>query len=71
MKTNKNNEDKEPKKVYRSMLEIRQGFFPKAQAKKAVEDQRRDPKTCGTGLTDDIMEEFRNRLGTKLGACKG
>lgn len=71
MKIDKKTEQKAQQDVCRSILEVRQRFFPKAQAKKIEGEKSRDPKIHGTGLTDDLVEEFRNRLAVTMGAGRG
>ena len=51
---------KPPEKVFRSIEEIREHFFPNFYEKE--EQRKRIAETSGLGLAEDILEQIRRRL---------
>lgn len=51
---------KPPEKVFRSIEEIRDHFFPNFYEKEERSNQ--NPETSGLGLAEDILEQIRRKL---------
>ena len=56
----KKEQAKLPEKVFRSIEEIREHFFPNFYEKE--ERRNQNPETSGLGLAKDILEQIRRRL---------
>jgi hypothetical protein len=56
----KNN--KEKKKVYRSMKEFEMEIFPKSYAERLATKKSEDPRAFGAGLAEELLEDIRQRL---------
>ena len=49
-------------KVFRSIEEVRQHYFPDAYRKEQEMKRMEDPKSFGTGLVKDLMDALRKEL---------
>jgi predicted DNA binding CopG/RHH family protein len=56
----KNN--KEKKKVYRSMKEFEMEIFPKSYAERLAKEMSEDPRDFGIRLAEELLEDIRQRL---------
>jgi hypothetical protein len=54
--------NKQRKKVYRSVEEFEEEFFPTAHEKKLAEKRSKEPSTFGTGLATELLESIRQQL---------
>ena len=55
-------DDKEKKKVYRSMKEFEIEIFPKYYAERLATKKSEDPRAFGAGLAEELLEGIRQRL---------
>lgn len=53
---------KQSKKVYRSIAEFKEQFFPNSYAKELAHEKSQDPKSFGTGLVQELLEGVRQQL---------
>ena len=57
-----NQPKKQTKKVYRSITEFKEHFFPNSYAKELARKKSQDPKSFGTGLVQELLEGVRQQL---------
>ena len=54
---------RQTEKVYRSVAEFKEHFFPNSHEKELAHEKIQDPKSFGTGLVQELLEgvkqEFR------------
>jgi len=53
---------KQPEKVYRSIEEVREHFFPNFYEKEEELEKHQNPETFGTGLAQELLEGIRREL---------
>ena len=53
---------KQTEKVYRSIEEFKEYFFPNFYEKELANEKKRDPKYFGTGLIQELLESVRQEL---------
>ena len=53
---------KQTEKVYRSIAEFKEQFFPNFHAKELAHEKSQDPKNFGTGLVQELLEGIRQEF---------
>ena len=53
---------KQTEKVYRSMAEFKEYFFPTSYQKELEHEKSQDPKSFGTGLVQELLEGVKQQL---------
>lgn len=53
---------KQPKKMYRSIEEVRAHFFPNFYEKEQEREKNQNPETLGEGLTQELLERIKCKL---------
>lgn len=53
---------KQTEKVYRSIAEVKEHFFPNSYAKELAHKKSQDPKSFGTGLVQELLEGVKQQL---------
>ena len=53
---------KQTEKVYRSMAEFKEHFFPNSYQKELERKRSQDPKSFGTGLVQELLEGVKQQL---------
>ena len=54
--------EKQAEKVYRSIAEFKEQFFPNSHAKELAHEKSQDPKNFGTGLVQELLEGIRQEF---------
>ena len=58
----KQRQTKQPKKVYRSIEEVREHFFPNFYEKEQERKKKQNPETLGEGLAQALLDRIRCKL---------
>ncbi len=58
----KKKQTRQPKKVYRSIEEVREHFFPNFYEKEQERKKRQIPETLGDGLAQTLLDRIRCKL---------
>ena len=53
---------KQTEKVYRSIAEYKEHFFPNSYEKEIAEKKSQDPKEFGAGLVQELLENVRREF---------
>ena len=53
---------KQTEKVYRSVAEFKENFFPNSHEKELAHEKIQDPKSFGTGLVQEFLESVKQEL---------
>ena len=53
---------KQTEKVYCSITEFKEHFFPNSHKKELAHKKSQDPKAFGTGLVQGLLEEIKQEL---------
>ena len=53
---------KQTEKVYRSMAEFKEYFFPNSYQKELEHERSQDPKSFGTGLVQELLEGIKQEF---------
>ena len=61
----KKRQTKQPRKVFRSIEEVREHFFPNFYEKEQERKKEQNPETLGDGLAQDLLEHIKCKLRSK------
>lgn len=53
---------KQTEKVYRSLSDFKEHFFPNSHEKELAHEKSQDPKNVGTGLVQELLEGVRREF---------
>lgn len=58
----KQQQTRQPEKVYRSIEEVREHFFPNFYEKEQEDKKKQNPETLGEGLAQALLERIKCEL---------
>ena len=58
----KQQQARQPKKVYRSIEEVREHFFPNFYEKEQEREKEQNPEILGEGLAQELLKRIRCEL---------